>query len=66
MTLVLENSWNSEKVQLFLELSWNFEKNLLDIHKKSFKIIETFFWMQCTTKIKRIEKSVFLHKYLYT
>ena len=43
MTLVLENSWNSKIVQFVLELSLNFEKNLLDSHKKSLKMIETFF-----------------------
>ena len=43
MALVLENSWNSRKVQLVLELSLNFEKNLLDNHKKSLKMIETVF-----------------------
>ena len=59
MTLVLENSWNSKKVQFVLELSLNFEKKLLDNHKKSLKMIETvFFWMQCAIKIKRIAKSV--------
>ena len=41
MTLVLENSWNSKKVQFVLELSLSFEKNLLDNHKKSLKMIET-------------------------
>ena len=43
MTLVLENSWNSKKVQFVLELSLNFEKNLLDNHKQSLKTIETVF-----------------------
>ena len=43
MTLVLENSWNSKKVQFVLELSVNFEKNLLDNQKKSLKMIETVF-----------------------
>ena len=43
MTLVLENSWNSKKVQFVLELSLNFEKNLLDNHKQSLKTIETGF-----------------------
>ena len=42
MTLVLENSWNSKKMQIVLELSLNFEKNL-DNHKKSLKMIETVF-----------------------
>ena len=42
MTLVLENSWNSKKVQFVLELSLNLEKNL-DNHKKSLKMIETVF-----------------------
>ena len=47
MTLVLENSLNSKKVQFVLELSLNFEKKLLDNHKKSLKMIETvFLWMQ--------------------
>ena len=40
MTLVLENSWNSKKVQFVLE----FEKNLLDNHKKSLKMIKTVFF----------------------
>ena len=62
MTLVLENSWNAHKVQFVLELSWNFEKNLLDKHNKSFKMIETVFWMQCTTKIKRMAKWVIENK----
>ena len=44
MTLVLENSWNSKKVQFVLELSLNFEKNLLENHKKSLKMIETAFF----------------------
>ena len=35
-TLVLENSWNSKKVQFVLQFSWNFKKNLLD-YKNSFK-----------------------------
>ena len=57
MTVVLENYLNSKKVQFVLELSWNFEKNLLDKHKKSLKMIEKVFWMQCTTKKpKRIAK----------
>ena len=44
MTLVLENSWNSKKMQFVLELSLNFEKKkLLDNHKKSLKMIETVF-----------------------
>ena len=43
MALVLENSWNSKKVQFVLELSLNFPKNLLDNHKKSLKMIETVF-----------------------
>ena len=43
MTLVLENSWNSKKVQFVLELSLNFEKNLLDNHKRSLKMIEKVF-----------------------
>ena len=43
MTLVLENSWNSKKVQFVLELSLNFEKNLLENHKMSLKMIETVF-----------------------
>ena len=43
MTLVLENSWNSKKVQFVLELSLNFEKNPLDNHKKSVKMIKTVF-----------------------
>ena len=43
MTLVLENSWNSKKVQFVLELSLNFE-NLLDNHKKSLKMLETVFF----------------------
>ena len=47
MTLVLENSLNSKKVQFVLEMSLNFEKKLLDNHKKSLKMIETvFLWMQ--------------------
>ena len=50
MTLVLENSWNSKKVQFVLELSLNFEKNLFDNHKKSLKMIETVFWMQYAIK----------------
>ena len=58
MTLVLENSWNSKKVQFILELSVSFEKNLLDNHKKSLKMIETVFLMQCGIKIKRIAKWV--------
>ena len=59
MTLVLENSLNSKKVQFVLELPLNFEKKLVDNHKKSLKMIETFFlWMQCAIKIKRIAKSV--------
>ena len=62
MTLVLENSWNSKKVQFDLELSWNFENNLLDNHKKSLKMVETIFWMQCKTKIKRKLKSVIENK----
>ena len=33
MTLVLENSWNSKKVQFVLELSLNFEKLSLIITK---------------------------------
>ena len=33
MTLVLENSWNSKKVQFVLELSLNFEKIFLKITK---------------------------------
>ena len=33
MTLVLENSWDSKKVQFVLELSLNFEKNSLIITK---------------------------------
>ena len=44
MTLVLENSLNSKKVQFVLELSLNFEKKLLDNHKKSLKVIETVFY----------------------
>ena len=51
MALILENSWNSKKVQFILKLSWNFEKNLLDNHKKFLKMIETVFWMPHTTKI---------------
>ena len=43
MTLVLENSWNSKKMQFVLELSLNFEKNLLDNQEKSLKMIETDF-----------------------
>ena len=43
MTLVLENSWNSKKVQFVLELSLNFEKNLLDNQKMALKMIETGF-----------------------
>ena len=45
MTLVLENSWNSKKVQFVFELSLNFEKKLLGNHKKSLKMIETVSWM---------------------
>ena len=33
MTLVLENSWNSKKIQFVLELSLNFEKISLIIRK---------------------------------
>ena len=33
MTLVLENSWNSKKLQFVLELSLNFEKISLIIRK---------------------------------
>ena len=43
MTLVLENSWNSKKMQFVLELSLNFKKNLLDSQEKSLKMIETDF-----------------------
>ena len=35
MTLVLENSWNSKKVQFVLGLSWNFEKISLIITKSA-------------------------------
>ena len=31
LTLVLENSWNLEKVSFVLELSWNFVKSSLKI-----------------------------------
>ena len=41
MTLVLENSWNSEKVQFVLKLSLNIEKKRVDNHKMSLKMIET-------------------------
>ena len=44
MTLVLENSWNSKKMQFVLELSLNFEKNLLDNQEKSLKMIENRFF----------------------
>ena len=54
MTLVLENSWNSKKVQIVLELFRNFEKNVLENNKKSLKMIES---VQCATKIKKIAKS---------
>ena len=43
MTLVLENSWNSKKMQFVLELSFNFEKNHLDNQEMSLKMIETDF-----------------------
>ena len=55
MTLVLENSWNSKKVQFILELSLNF---LLDNHKKSFKMIETAFLDAVRNKIQENCKSV--------
>ena len=42
MTLVLENSLNSKKMQFVLELSLNFEKNL-DNQEKSLKMMETDF-----------------------
>ena len=59
MTLVMENSSNSKKVQFVLELSLNFEKKLLDDHKKSLKTIETVFFMDAMPiKIKRIAKLV--------
>ena len=61
MTLVLENSWNFKKVQ-FVPGGPGIWKNLLDKHKKSLKMIETGFWMQCTTKIKRIVKSLIENK----
>ena len=62
MTLGLENSWNSKKVQFVLKLFLNFEKISLIITKMSLKMIETVFWMQCTTKIKKISKSVVVNK----
>ena len=45
MTLVLEISWNSKKVQFVLELSLNFEKVSLIIKKvlENDRNIETFF-----------------------
>ena len=52
MTLVLENSLNSKKVQFVLELSLNFEKNLLDNHKRSLKMIETVFLDAVRNKIQ--------------
>ena len=54
MTLGLENSWNSKKVQFVLELSWNFEKNPHDNHKKSLKMIETGFY-RCSAQQKSRE-----------
>ena len=57
MALVLENSWNSKKVQFVLELSLNFEKHLLDNHKKSLKMIETVFLDALRNKNKENCKS---------
>ena len=59
MTLVLENSLNSKKVQFVLELSLNFEKKLLDNHKKSLMNDRNSFFMDAMAiKIKRIAKLV--------
>ena len=53
ISLVLENSWNSKKMQFVNELSWNFAKNLVDNNKKSFKMIGTVF--KCSAQQKSRE-----------